>query len=224
MPTREQINALSEQLDRLVNTFAGESLTDLSATLEAEIDWAGFTAAERSDIERRIFEGEDPEFWMDGIEGGRRSDRDATDQAERDEEDRFDGLRGFIEDAYPNLDEHDFERHGIDHYLTALVAEMREEEHAARIINYGEADAAVFEQRVKDAADTVQHLEPEVPAAPPIAEAELTEIEQAWVTPRDELGAILRGERLGADYEKFRADATEKALSRMQGDGGGRER
>ncbi len=102
----------------------------------------------------------------------------------------------------------------------ALVAEMRDEELAARVLNYGEADAAAFEQRVKDGADTVQHLEPEVPAALPITEAELTEIERSWATPQSQFQSIIRG----GDYDQFLSNATEKALSRMQGDGGGHER
>lgn len=76
----------------------------------------------------------------------------------------------------------------------ALAAEIRADEHAARVRNYGEADAATYEQRVAEGAATVQHLEPE---PPPVSLADLepvlAEIERQWQTPQERLQEILDG-------------------------------
>jgi uncharacterized membrane protein len=59
-----------------------------------------------------------------------------------------------------------------------LFAEIRADQYAARVRDYGEADAATYEQRVKEGAATVRHLEPD----------------SAWISLRDRLRVILRGE------------------------------
>jgi hypothetical protein len=43
-----------------------------------------------------------------------------------------------------------------------LAEEIRQDQHAARVRDYGEADAATYVQRIKEGADTVRHLEPDV--------------------------------------------------------------
>ncbi|HWT80194.1 MAG TPA: hypothetical protein VN648_15530 [Candidatus Methylomirabilis sp.] len=59
-----------------------------------------------------------------------------------------------------------------------LFAEIKADEHAARVRDYGEADAATYEQRVREGAATVRHLEPD----------------PAWISLRDRLKVILWGE------------------------------
>ena len=76
----------------------------------------------------------------------------------------------------------------------ALHAEMRADEHAARAPNYGEADAATYEQRVRDGAATVRQLEPEpVPVSPADLERVVSGIEQSWSEPTDKFKAIMQG-------------------------------
>src|SRR4051812_44306844 len=66
--------------------------------------------------------------------------------------------------------------------LERLSTELREEEHAARVQAYGEADAATYEERI---AEALRYREaqsgPPAPVPPaPITEAELAEIERGW--------------------------------------------
>ena len=69
----------------------------------------------------------------------------------------------------------------------ALFAEIRADEYAARVRDYGEADAATYEQRVRDGAGTVTHLEP---LPKPLTDAELeqavSEIERSWQSDRSQ--------------------------------------
>ncbi len=43
------------------------SRSEQEAVLSADVSWEGFTEAEEQDVIRRVTEGEDSEFWMDGI-------------------------------------------------------------------------------------------------------------------------------------------------------------
>jgi hypothetical protein len=47
--------------------------------------------------------------------------------------------------------------------MKLLAEEIRQDEHAARVRDYGEADAATYEQRVREGAETTRHLEPSAP-------------------------------------------------------------
>lgn len=76
MPTRDQMETVMEQLEKLTMLPASERDAAMAA-----MDWAGFTEAEKLDVERRIQENEPEEFWMDGVEENRvdtRSDFDCT--------------------------------------------------------------------------------------------------------------------------------------------------
>lgn len=70
----------------------------------------------------------------------------------------------------------------------ALFAEIRADEHAARVRDYGEPDAASYEQRVKEGAVSVRHLSPE---PPPVGEVEM---ERQSIAPKDSFKAIMRGD------------------------------
>lgn len=67
----------------------------------------------------------------------------------------------------------------------ALHAEWAADQAAARARDYGQADAATYEQRVREGANTVRHLEPE-PPKPDASELGriLDRIERSW--PRRE--------------------------------------
>ena len=81
----------------------------------------------------------------------------------------------------------------------ALTAEIRSDEHAARVRDFGQADAATYDQRVRAGADTIQHLEPAPsPVSPADVERVVSEIERP-------------------SYDDFLNEATERAASRMQG-------
>lgn len=87
MPNREQMAAVVERIEWLqsmsylidggvvsgpVSDAAQPWWEDLDrdqqqTVLDEDVDWAGFTEAEKLDIERRVLAGEDPEFWMDGV-------------------------------------------------------------------------------------------------------------------------------------------------------------
>jgi hypothetical protein len=73
------------------------------------------------------------------------------------------------------------------HDTKALFAEIRADEYAARVRDYGEADAATYEQRVRDGAGTVTQLEP---LPKPLTDAELeqavSEAERSWQSNRTE--------------------------------------
>lgn len=123
--------------------------------LKVAIDWTGFTESQRDGVISRVLEGDEPEFWMDGIEGG-----------------------------HPSLEEMD-----------GLAAEIRADEHAARVRDYGEADAATYEQRVAEGAAIVRHLEsPPEPVPAEELERTLSEIEQQWVKPDERFKNILEGD------------------------------
>jgi hypothetical protein len=70
-----------------------------------------------------------------------------------------------------------------------LAEEIRQDEHAARVRDYGEADAATYEERVRAGADSVRHLPP---APPPVDPDELerlvTDLVRGWVAQRDRAG------------------------------------
>ncbi|WP_161602313.1 hypothetical protein [Tautonia marina] len=94
-----------------------------------------------------------------------------------------------IEESYPSAEE-----------IKALAAEIRSDEHAARVRDYGETDAATYGQRVADGADAVRHLAPELPAvSSEDMDRVLPEIEQRWQTPQERLQNILDGKGLGVE-------------------------
>lgn len=77
-------------------------------------------------------------------------------------------------------------------HMRTLAAEIRADEHAARVRDYGEPDAATYQQRVAEGAATVQHLEPEPPPVNPAElERAVSEIEQQLTKPAFNLKDIL---------------------------------
>jgi hypothetical protein len=63
----------------------------------------------------------------------------------------------------------------------ALAEEIRQEEYAARVRDYGEADAATYEERVRAGADSIRHLEPDPPPVDPHElERLLGDLERGW--------------------------------------------
>lgn len=74
----------------------------------------------------------------------------------------------------------------------ALAAEIRADEQAARVRDYGEADAATYEQRVADGAEVVQHLGSVMETVPAQElDRAVAELEQQWAKPEQRLKAIL---------------------------------
>jgi hypothetical protein len=95
----------------------------------------------------------------------------------------------------------------------ALFAEIRADEHAARVRDYGEADAATYDQRVRDGAATVNHLPPELaPLTEPEMERAVFEAERSWspITDKTRFASILHEdtkrevapERGSKDYDR----------------------
>jgi hypothetical protein len=120
MPTREQIESVVDEIERLQSGGSGNkpwtALThsEKYAALD-EIEWAGFTRRQEIVAVARILADEPPELWMEGI-----NDHD--------------------DDPLPPQDE-----------LRALAEEIRQDEHAARVRDYGEADAATYDARMDEA-------------------------------------------------------------------------
>ncbi len=70
----------------------------------------------------------------------------------------------------------------------AVFAEIRADEHAARVRDFGEADAATYDARMAEAYRfRAEALGPEPPNPPPVTPAELeravAEIERQWQQP-----------------------------------------
>ena len=83
----------------------------------------------------------------------------------------------------------------------ALHAEWSADQAAARARDCGEADAATYDRRVREGADTIRHLGPEQPAAVgPTLGRVLAEMERSWAR-RDAPG---RTPRCGRDNEPER--------------------
>ena len=77
----------------------------------------------------------------------------------------------------------------------SLATEIRADEHAARVRDYGEADAANYGQRVAEGAATVRHLEsPPEPIPDGALEQAIAELEHEWVKPGERFKAILEGD------------------------------
>ena len=70
--------------------------------------------------------------------------------------------------------------------MALLAEEIRQDEHAARVRDYGEADAATYEERVKAGADSVRHLEPEpLPIDDTELERLLSELDRRWAAEKE---------------------------------------
>jgi hypothetical protein len=97
--------------------------------------------------------------------------------------------------------------------LKALYAEIRADEHAARVRDYGAADAATYDDRM---AEAYRFREQALGPAPP---------EPPRITPEEVEQAVRDVERKLSDpYDRFLKAATERAMSRMQGKGRDHER
>ena len=66
MPTKEQMDAVLEQLERREIQYEGLNLAGL-ANANSDIDWTGFTESQRRGVELRIYDGDSPDLWMDGV-------------------------------------------------------------------------------------------------------------------------------------------------------------
>jgi hypothetical protein len=108
---------------------------------------------------------------------------------------RFVTFRTAWDDLGPELEEYPSPEEA-----KALAAEIRADEHAARVRDYGDADAASYGQRVAEGAADVRHLEP-LPEPVPAEELDrvLPEIERQWQTPQGRLQDILDGKGLGVE-------------------------
>ncbi len=69
MPTKEQMDAVLEQLERREIQYEGLNLAGL-ANANSDIDWTGFTESQRRGVELRIYDGMSPDMWMDGVQAG----------------------------------------------------------------------------------------------------------------------------------------------------------
>jgi hypothetical protein len=58
--------------DRSLPAWGDLKRDEQQALLDTEVNWEFLTEAEKEDVERRVMEGEDPEFWMDGVVVGER--------------------------------------------------------------------------------------------------------------------------------------------------------
>ena len=92
----------------------------------------------------------------------------------------------------------------------ALFAEIRADEHAARVRDFGEADAGTHESRMAEAYRFREQILG--PASSEPAPVTTTELERA----------VVEIER--TSYDSFLNEATNRALSRMQGRDEGQER
>ena len=80
--------------------------------------------------------------------------------------------------------------------MKALHAEIRADEHAARVRDFGEADAATYEGRLAEASRLRgDEHGPVQPAQPPLTEAELQAVEREWGIGKADL-------RARADHDK----------------------
>jgi hypothetical protein len=155
MPTREQIESVVAEIERLQSGGSGNkpwaALTHGEKYVAlAEIEWPGFTRKEELGAIARILADEPPEVWMEGI--GSRDD-----------------------DPLPSPGE-----------LRSLAEEIRQDEHAARVRYYGEADAATYDARM---AEAYRHRSEALglagaPERPMVTDAELErlvgELERSW--------------------------------------------
>lgn len=70
--------------------------------------------------------------------------------------------------------------------MKLLAEEIRQDEHAARVRDYGEADAATYEERVKTGADFVRHLEPKpLPVYDTELERHVSELHRRWAAEKE---------------------------------------
>jgi hypothetical protein len=99
--------------------------------------------------------------------------------------------------------------------LASLAAEIRSDEHAARVRDYGEADAATYDQRVADGAATVKHVAPvPEPADPAALNRSVTEMESGWVSPQEQFKNILSSQTTSNSVS--RQETTDRTLSRSE--------
>jgi hypothetical protein len=105
----------------------------------------------------------------------------------------MEGINGHDDDAVPSHDE-----------LRALAEEIRQDEFAARVRDYGEADAATYDARM---AEAYRHRAEALglagsPEQPPITDAELErlvgELERGWVAKAEPVGDFTAGLERGA--------------------------
>jgi hypothetical protein len=173
MPTPEEMTEVTKLIESrmgstyqrdgtaVIETIEGDlSWNDLTGLerqtiLEFNVTWKGFTPEQKQDVIGNVISGAEPAGWMDGIFFEREAERwaDAEPWADMD----------YSED------------------WTDLAAEIKADEQAARVRDYGEADAATYEQRVAEGAGSINHLETQPEPIDPIElERALTEIEASW--------------------------------------------
>lgn len=123
--------------------------------LNGYVKWDGFDPEQKEKVFEAVIDGKQSREWLDGIKS----------------DDRFRTEDFVHETITPERQQ-------------ALAAEIRQDEYAARVRDYGPEDAATYEQRVQDGADSVHHLELETKA---INRGEIervvNEMESGWPTP-----------------------------------------
>jgi hypothetical protein len=77
------------------DTWSGLSRGELTNVLETLVDWSGFTEAQRADVIQRVLDGEEMDFWMDGVEQSASQEKWIADFHARVEELKRDGVPDF---------------------------------------------------------------------------------------------------------------------------------
>jgi hypothetical protein len=218
--------------------------------LTVAIDWEGFTESQMQDVIRRVLDGEEPDFWMDGVEpeverpvrpltlelidccqldvwpgmatitdfGLKTSSHLGALQfaireglvmpheldAAMGNGDKLTKIAQRGDNPYRNVEFRtawddmgpEPEEFLAPEETIAIAAEIRADEHAARVRDFGEADASTYEARMAEPYRLqAEALGPKPPISAPVTEAELSAIERSWTTPQDKFKAILSGER-----------------------------
>lgn len=108
---------------------------------------------------------------------------------------------GFSTDQAFDVMDRVMEGHGPEQWMDGIVAsdqqavfdEIRADDHAARVRDFGEADAAGYADRMADAyALQADALGPEPPQGAPITMGDLDEIELGWPSFEDQLAEAAR--------------------------------
>jgi hypothetical protein len=81
----------------------------------------------------------------------------------------------------------------MDKETKELAAEIRADEQAARVRDFGEADAATYGQRVREGSITLRDITPEERPADADLLKRLAEIEASWSNPPAQFKAIMQG-------------------------------
>lgn len=182
------------------------------------------TTKEIEDAQQRIHDLLDARYverenGVDRIASGMEAPENAVGFADLGEGDRLTLLAfdhpwsGFSTDQAFDVMDRVMEGHASEQWMDGIVAsdhqalmeEVRSDEHAARVRDFGEEDAAGYADRMVQAfAVQADALGPEKPPSPPITQDELDEIELGWPSI----------EQLVSEATRYHGHAREEDLER----------